>query len=649
MCGVVGFWLGRALSQAPLEVLGRMTKAVSHRGPDDAGLWFDSTTGVGLGHRRLSVIDLSPLGHQPMESASGRCIISFNGEIYNHGTLRAGLEARGIGFRGYSDTEVLVTLIEQEGVAQALRQAVGMFALAVWDRESRILSLARDRFGEKPLYYGQVSGGLAFGSELKAIRAHPGWAGLIDRAALTLFMRHNYVPAPHSIYEGIRKVEPGTIVSFAGPTHTTPTIVKYWSARVAAEAGFANQARLGATEAVDELDHLLRESVRGQMISDVPLGAFLSGGIDSSLIVALMQAESGRPVQTFTIGFREATYNEAPFARVVAERLGTAHTELYVTPTEALAVVPKLPTLYDEPFADSSQVPTFLVAQMARSHVTVSLSGDGGDELFGGYWRYFLGARLWQRIRSIPQVARRVASAGLRWLSPRVWDGVLGPAFRIAPKRFRVSFPGDRIHKLAGILASPTAEQLYHDLNSHWRSPAVVVVGGLEPPTVFTDPTQLAAVDGMVPRMMYLDSVSYLPDDLLVKVDRASMGVGLETRSPYLDHRLYEFAWTLPLEYKVRDGTGKWLLRQLLSRYLPPSLFERPKMGFGVPLEHWLRGPLRDWANDLLAPDRLRREGYLRPEPIQALWREHLSGRRNWQYLLWDALMFEAWLGEQAG
>jgi asparagine synthase (glutamine-hydrolysing) len=647
MCGITGFWMPGGLDEAAGQVLGRMASAIRHRGPDDSGCWLDASDGLALGHRRLSVIDLSPDGRQPMVSPGGRYLITFNGEIYNFLALRAELEGRGVSFRSHSDTEVLLAAIECDGLVAALRRSSGMFAFALVDRREKRLHLVRDRLGEKPLYYGWAGESLLFGSELKALRQHPAWQGGVDRGALALFLRHGYVPAPHSIYRGVRKVVPGTVVTFAlGMGRAEPEVTTYWSAREAAEAGSAARWRGGATELLDELERLLGETVRREMVADVPLGAFLSGGIDSSLIVALMQRQSARPVRTFTIGFDEPEYNEAPHAKAVADHLGTDHTELYVRPAEALAVVPHLPTLYDEPFGDSSQIPTFLVSQLARQHVTVSLSGDGGDELFGGYDRYFLARRVWSVLRLAPRGGRRALAAAIRGIAPARWDGFLrAVGFAQGPQAAR-RLTGDRLHKVARILSQETREAVYRDFMSHWLDPRGMT-GAEEPLTVLTDATRWANVDGLLARMMYMDLVMYLPDDILVKVDRASMGVSLESRAPFLDHHVVEFAWRVPARLRVRAGRGKWPLRQLLRRHLPDRLIDRPKMGFGVPIEHWLRGPLREWAAALLEPARLAREGYFDPEPIARKWVEHQQGTRNWHYLLWDVLMFQAWLDLQ--
>ena len=653
MCGLTGFWqpTGCARDEAAATAR-RMADTLAHRGPDDAGVWVDEAAGLALGHRRLAILDLSPAGHQPMVSASGRFVIAFNGEIYNHRELRAELAKLGAGgaapaWRGHSDTETLLAAVEAWGIEAALKRSVGMFALALWDRESRTLTLARDRLGEKPLYYGWQRGVLLFGSELKALRAHPAFVGDIDRGALALYFRHNCVPAPYSIYQGIRKLPPGTLWTLTAQQAMTGQAsepVPYWSLAQVVRAGQQAPFTGSDTDAVEEAQRLIGQAVAGQRVADVPLGAFLSGGIDSSTVVAVMQAQSSRPVKTFTIGFHEGEYNEAQHAAAVARHLGTEHTELYVTPAQARAVIPRLPVLYDEPFADSSQIPTVLVAELARQHVTVCLSGDGGDELFGGYNRYFWADGLWRRLGWMPQGLRAGLARGLTALSPQAWNRLWALAGGVLPRRYRYANAGDKLHKLAEVLRAHTAEAIYHKLVSHWWAPAELVLGAEEPPTVLTQPSAWPAVEDFRARMMALDTLTYLPDDILTKVDRAAMGVSLETRVPLLDHRVVEFAWRLPLAMKIRHGQGKWLLRQVLYRYVPQVLVERPKMGFGVPIDHWLRGPLREWAEDLLSERRLRQEGFLRPEPVRRLWEEHLSGRRNWQYLLWDVLMWEAWL-----
>lgn len=620
------------------------------RGPDDGGAWVDAEAGIALGHRRLAIIDLSLEGRQPMHSSCGRYVIIFNGEIYNYLTIRHEVEQESPGhavpWRGHSDTEVALAAISRWGIEEAVKRFIGMFGFALWDRIERVLYLVRDRMGEKPLYYGRMGKSILFGSELKALRTHPDFNGEINRDALALYLRHNCIPAPYSIYREIYKLPPGTMLAVSGRDASFPVPVQYWSAREVAEQGIAEPFTGSTEEAIIALDGLLRDAVGLQMVADVPLGAFLSGGVDSSTVVALMQAQCDRPVKTFTVGFKEADYNESLHAKAVAACLGTEHTELYVTPAEAMAVIPKLPALYDEPFADSSQIPTFLVSELARRSVTVSLSGDGGDELFAGYNRYFWGRSIWKRLGWMPQSLRATAAAALTAVSPRRWDRVFNAAGSLLPSAIKQRTPGDKIHKLAEVLAVESPEAMYRGLASHWKDPASVVLGAREPPTALTDRHLWSNLPDFTQRMMYLDTVSYLPDDILVKVDRASMGVSLEARIPFLDHRVVEFAWRLPLSMKVRAGQGKWLLRQVLYRYVPKEMIERPKTGFGVPIDAWLRGPLRDWAEDLLDEKRLSEEGFFVPLPVREKWKEHLSGTRNWQYYLWDVLMFQAWVDQ---
>ena len=644
MCGFVGFIAQGPLSVKDTATARAMAAAISHRGPDDEGVWTDDTAGVALAHRRLSIVDLSPAGHQPMASASGRFVIVFNGEIYNHADMRKSLEAEGKApaWRGHSDTEVLLEAIAAWGIKAALEKSVGMYAFALWDRADRTLFLARDRIGEKPLYYGHARQTFLFGSEVKALAQHPSWQGDINRDALHLFARRNHVPAPHSIYRGIRKLPPSTFLELKtgareGTLHT------YWSAADIATAGLSQPFTGTPQDAVERTETLLRQSLAGQMMADVPLGAFLSGGIDSSTVVAIMQSMSTRPIQTFSIGFHEAGYDEAQHAKAVARHIGTHHTELYVTMEQAREVVPRLPSIYCEPFADSSQIPTFLVSQLARSKVTVSLSGDGGDELFCGYNRYDLANRLWPKLAQIPRPLRRGAAALMTGLSPHSWDGLLKLSSTALPQRLRPKLAGDKVHKLAGIMGLDSADDLYRELTSHWGNTYDLVQGGTEPSRAPGAAAHLASLQGTARRMMFEDLTGYLPDDILVKVDRASMAVGLEARVPMLDHRLVEFSWSLPLDILMRDGQTKWPLRQILYSHVPRNLVERPKAGFGVPIDSWLRGPLREWAESLLSEKRLLNEGFFKPAPIRAAWQEHLSERRNLQHPLWNILMFQAW------
>lgn len=647
MCGLTGFWetSARRKEDDLCRTVQEMAETLRHRGPDDGGEWTSAPAGVALGFRRLAIVDLSPAGHQPMLSASERYVIAFNGEVYNFEALRRMLAGQNAApaFRGHSDTEVMLAAIEAWGLEAAVQQFVGMFAFALWDRKERVLHLVRDRLGIKPLYYGWAGDTLLFGSELKALRAHPAFRPEIDRDVLTLLLRHSYVPAPYSIYKGVQKLPPGTILTLRGAGTAQP--VPFWSVQEAAAAGLADPFSGSDAEAADALEALLREAVGLRMVADVPLGAFLSGGVDSSAVVALMQAQSSRPVQTFSIGFREAGYDEAPFARNVAGHLGTDHTELYVSSEDAQAVIPTLPAMYDEPFADASQIPTFLVSQLARRHVTVSLSGDGGDELFAGYNRYFAGRALWDRFGGLPPALRQAAAGALTAVPPRTTDALAGMLNPLLPPALRHGGVSSKMAKTADILRADCPDTMYRTLVSHWADPASVVLGadGGEPPTALTGEERWTGLADFTQRMMYMDQKSYLPDDILAKVDRASMAVSLEARVPLLDHRVVEWAWRLPLSLKMRDGQGKWLLRQVLYRYVPREMIERPKMGFGVPIDTWLRGPLRPWAEALLDERRLRDGGFFAPAPIRARWAEHLSGRRNWQYHLWDVLMFQAW------
>jgi len=622
MCGLAGF--AAAVSDDLTRDVRRMCEAIVHRGPDDAGEWIDAQSGVALGFRRLSIIDLSPAGHQPMLSPSERYVGTLNGEIYNFEALRAELPPHR--YRGHSDTEVMMAAFDAWGVDEAVRRFNGMFAIAVWDRETRRLRLVRDRMGVKPLHYGFAASTFVYGSELKAIRRHPAFEPRIDRGALRLYLRFLYIPAPYSIYETIRKVMPGTIVTFNPATRDVETTV-YWSARETATLGAADRFDGSEDDAAKELEALLLDAVRLRMIADVPLGVFLSGGIDSSLVTALMQAQSATPVRTFTIGFRDGAYDEAPFAKAVARHLGTEHTELVMSEDDVLDVIPKLPAMYDEPFADSSQMPTHLVAMLARRHVTVTLSGDGGDELFGGYARYFLGQRLLRGVRLLPPFLRPAAGWALSAMTPQA----------LARRRI-----GQRIEKVARMLKANDPDAMYFELVSHW--PGSVVLGGSDAEAPVTRRSEWPALRDPVERMMYFDQISYLPDDILTKVDRASMAVSLESREPLLDYRLVEFAWRLPRSMKVRHGKGKHILRRILHRYVPEPLIDRPKMGFGIPLGAWLRGPLRDWAEALLDPAAIRKHGLLDPAPIRAKWDEHLAGRNDWNFYLWGVLMLQSWL-----
>ncbi len=632
-----------------------MAAALAHRGPDDQGIWCDPAQGIALAHRRLAIIDLSPAGSQPMLSSCGRYALVFNGEIYNHLVLRRELE-EGFSWQGHSDTETLLACIVNWGLRKTLEKLAGMFALALWDRRENRLFLARDRMGEKPLYYGWVGDGFAFASELRALRRIPGFSNDISRDALCLYLRHACVPAPWSVYRHIFKLEPGCVLEMDGnapggvpvdvpraPWRSEGMVLyRYWSLRDMLP-GEEKGNEPGEKERLRELESSLAESVRLQSVADVPLGTFLSGGIDSSLITALMQRHHSQPVQTFSIGFEEAAWDEAPYARAVAGYLGTRHTELYLSATQAMEVIPGLPDIYDEPFADSSQIPTFLVARMTGEHVRVALSGDGGDELFGGYTRYIRSPDIWRRFSGIPKPLRRPLLRLLSMASRGLDDSRVSG--RWLAGRLGVSLAGEKLRKLGTMLDSvEDMDGFYLAMVSRWRDPAAVVVGGKEPDSLLRRREEWPLFSRVEQRMMYLDAMTYLPDDILVKVDRAAMAVGLETRAPFLDHRVVKQAWQLPMDMKIRDGQGKWALRQILYRYLPREMVERPKQGFGIPLARWLRGPLRDWAETLLDEGRLTREGWFRAFSIRQSWEAHLAGRQDNEHALWPVLMFQAWL-----
>lgn len=643
MCGIAGFlenvadkseeWLAEAVQA--------MGSAIRHRGPDSSDIWIEASSGLAFSHRRLAIVDLSPAGAQPMVSACGRYVIIYNGEVYNHNDLRPELIATGVEFRGHSDTEVILEACARWGIKATVKKLIGMFVFAFWDRKKQRLSIVRDRLGIKPVYWAKTAKSFLFGSELKALRQHPDCPTEINRNAVAGFLRHNYIAAPNSIYNGVRKLEPGWMLTIQAGCE--PLFEQFWSLDQAISNSKANPFEGSAQEAETALHTLLTDAVGRRMMADVPLGAFLSGGIDSSTVVALMQAQSTHPVRTFSIGFNEHGYNEAKQAAMVAAHLGTEHTELYVTPQDARDIIPQLPHFYDEPFADSSQIPTYLVSRMARDHVTVALSGDGGDELFSGYTRYFTAANYGLLIFGQPQIFRNIQAALIKSLPPSVWD----VAGKLIPARHSPTHFGDKLHKLATVL-NGDRDSFYRSLVSHWQHPDALVIDGEEPKGVLWDDTVKDHVPGFIDRMQYFDTLTYLPDDILTKVDRASMAVSLEARVPLLDHRVVEFAWRLPQEMKIRNGQGKWLLRQVLHRYVPKKLVEQPKRGFGVPVDSWLRGPLRDWAEDLLSPVALKNTGLLNPEPIREKWQEHLSGRRNWQYLLWDILMLQSWIRNTA-
>ena len=658
MCGITG-WLWPHVPAGPERLIREMTDSLSHRGPDDQGTWLDREGGVALGHRRLAVLDLTPAGHQPMLSASGRYALVFNGEIYNHRELRRQLEdekAGALSWRGHSDTESLLAAVDRWGLDATLPRLRGMFALALWDRKERELCLARDRLGEKPLYYGWCGGGFAFASELKALKRLPGFSNPVSRDVLCLYLRHACVPAPYSIHEDIYKLEPGCVLRVRqGGSHAAPAgpaavwagtadlrMTRFWSLKTQAQEGQAASVQ-AESQGLRDLEAALVNAVGLQSVADVPLGVFLSGGVDSSLVAALMQRHAGRQVRTFTIGFREEGYDEAGYARAVARHLGTRHTELYVSPEEAMEVIPRLPDIYDEPFADSSQIPTCLVARLTRGHVTVALSGDGADELFGGYNRYLWAPGIWRRFSAMPRWLRQGLARAMV-TAPRGLNaqGGLGKALF---RRLPVVRAGEQLQKLGRVLTGASdLDGLYMNMVSQWRAPGDIVIHGREPATLLSRKAHWPDLEDAESRMMYLDAMTYLPDDILCKVDRAAMAVGLETRAPFLDHGVVEQAWRLPLNMKIRDGQGKWALRQILYQYVPSELMDRPKQGFGVPLGQWLRGPLRDWAESLIGAARLQEEGYFRVEPVRRAWEQHLTGKRNHEHALWPVLMFQAWL-----
>ncbi len=639
MCGIVGFYSNTTLNEDRQIVIANMVDILSHRGPDHAGCWVSPSQQLALGHRRLAIIDLSPEGHQPMHSACGRYVMVYNGQVYNYLQLREDLIARHHSFSGHSDSEVILALISEYGLERALQRMTGMFAIALWDEREQILHLARDRVGEKPLYYGWVNNLFVFASELKAIRALPRFNNTISTHSLGSFMQFGYVGAPYSIYNDIFKLSPGTYLTIhENNYHSRPAPQTYWSMQDVIDYSAAHPLKLTDAEAIEELDTRLNHIIGTRVLADVPVGSFLSGGIDSSTITALMQANSSKPVKSFTIGFNEKSYNEAEYAKRVANHLQTDHTELYLDASDALAVIPQLPIIYDEPFADSSAIPTFLVSRLAKTQVSVCLSGDGGDELFGGYNRYLFTSRIWRGLSFLPYPLRIALQKLLQTVSPIYWDSILSWV--------RIPRIGDRLHNLANLMTMRSPDMLYNYLISQWGTPAAIV-NNLQISSGYhalTNNTITFKQQSFTEKMMVADTLAYLPDDIMVKVDRAGMANSLETRASFLDHELIEFVWRLPLNMKIRNNQSKWLLRKVLEKYVPEPLLERPKMGFGIPLDLWLRGPLRDWAEDLLAKNRLEQHGMLNSNVIIEKWQEHLSGKCNRQYQLWSVLMFQAWI-----
>lgn len=661
MCGLVGF-IGEPRPEGDLCLIAEsMAGQIAHRGPDDSGVYTEPQAGLGFGFRRLSIIDLSPNGHQPMESPTGRYVIMMNGEIYNFAELRSQLPAEVVSqFRGYSDTEVLLGTIDVNGFEAALKATAGMFAIALWDRKEQTLILARDRFGEKPMYYGWNNGTFFFGSQLKSFRGHEDWSPEVDRDSLSLLLRHGYIPDPLSIYKGIYKLSPGSMLTISGsrcaPAGFNPRAAAnadgasqprlYWNLIDVAQSGKAHLFSGSEDEAIDRLDEVLRNAVSSAMVSDRPLGAFLSGGVDSSLIVSLMQACSDEPVKTYTIGFTEQEFNEAEDAKAVAEHLGTEHHELYVSMDDARSVIPLLPKIYDEPFADVSQIPTFLVARMASEKVTVCLTGDGGDELFGGYERYFSTKALWDSISKYSIGTRRSMAKFVGAMPDGLLNAVLtGPRLL---EKYR-SLNASKVRLASKHALRSSAHDLHCSLVSAWQAPDQVVLSSHEPRTVVNDDSFIPAMDSLYERLMLVDSLSVLPGDMLVKLDRAAMSVGVESRAPFLNQLVASYAWSLPLGMKFQNGSGKWILKKLLYRYVPQAMVDRPKSGFAVPVRHWLRGPLKEWAQDTLSRTKLEREGFFDPHQVQAVLEEHLSGKGNNEHLLWPVLMFESWLERQQG
>ena len=662
MCGITGFLdPTHQISASQYQtVISKMTKSLFHRGPDDFGQWNNAESGLALGHRRLSIMELTKRGHQPMHSLCDRFCLIYNGELYNHNEIRIELEKLrgGLKWKGASDTQVVIEAISFWGIKKALKRFSGMFAFALWDKRDHVIHLARDRIGEKPLYYGWLGNIFVFASELKAIRQHPSWLGEINRDALALYLQYGYVPSPYSIYKNFFKLLPGTFFSLSvnevlqlGKSTSQSPInsSEYWSSADIAVSDQNTYVGQNTSSFMTELEGVLKKSIQQQLVADVSVGAFLSGGIDSSLIVALAQEQSSSPIKTFTIGFEEEMYDEAKYARQVAEHFGTDHTEHYVTPDQALKVIPSLPHMYDEPFADISQIPTFLVAELARKHVTVSLSGDGGDELFGGYNRHLWGESIFKKILKNPEWLRKIVSRGLAGLSPAKWDKIFKILVYVSSGKFDHVNAGEKIHKLAELIKANNEVEFYLKLTSYWQPSSSPALNWNRLPLPSMEKGVWPNLNSFTEQMMYLDMVGYLPDDILVKVDRATMANSLESRAPFLDPGVVEYAWKVPLDFKIRSGQGKWLLRQILYKYIPRKLIERPKMGFAVPVDSWLRGPLRDWAESLLKKSKLEKDQYLDPIPIRKKWSEHISGKKNCQYHLWTILMFQAWRESQEG
>ncbi|MGC5327273.1 asparagine synthase (glutamine-hydrolyzing) [Brevibacillus sp. SYSU BS000544] len=646
MCGFAGIVnYNKTFSNSSLTaVLKQMTDAINYRGPDGEGYWVDESLGIGLGHRRLSIIDLSSNGHQPIVSQNGRYVMIYNGEVYNHQQLARELDSLGYQRKGHSDTEIILACFEAWGIDQSIQRFVGMFAIALFDRKEATFTLIRDRMGEKPLYYGFVGENFIFASEIKAFQVFPGFKGTIDRDAIASYIRYNYVPSPQTIYQHIKKLPPGTYLQVSIIDQTVPEPTVYWSIHSILEKRQAGLETIDEGEAILQLEALMQQSIRQQMIADVPIGAFFSGGVDSTSIVAMMQSLHSKPIKTFTIGFTDEDYNEAIFAKRIVEHLRTDHTELYINHQELMDVIPHIAHISDEPFSATSIIPTFLVSRLARQSVTVSLSGDGGDELFGGYNRHLWGNRIWEKVNRIPKGVRHATAAGMKMVPQELWNVVYNKLSPILPLSWNVTLPGEKVTKLAAILTEDSLNSIYVNLVSNWKDGNGIVQGASKPlQSAIINDQDWVRVTNPSEKMMVMDLISYLPDHILVKVDRASMNVSLESRAPFLDHRIVEFAWSLPIEMKIREGIGKWILRQILYKYVPEKLINRPKTGFSVPIGRWLRGPLREWAEDLLDEGKLQRDGFFDPKPIRTKWAEHIQGKRDWHNDLWAVLMFQAW------